>query len=100
MREIQIPLPTGVDCESVERMIGEAIQEAGLQITLHGTLKKHPGCIHWHLKHGGAAGTLEITLWPAQRRAWFSVQDRRTAAWIDEAVVRLDRLLRRKLSGA
>jgi hypothetical protein len=99
VRETEIPLPTGADCNAVERMIDEAIAEIGLQITLRGTLKRHPGCIHWHVKNDRESGTLEVTLWPEQHRAWFSVQDGRTAAWINKVVARLSGLLQQTLSG-
>jgi dihydroxyacetone kinase-like protein len=37
---------------------------ANLRVTLKGTLKKYPGCIHWHLKREGERGTLEMTWSP------------------------------------
>jgi hypothetical protein len=52
-------------------------------VTLCGTLKQYPGCVHWHLKHGADKGTLEITLWRAQRRVWFKVSSNRSAKWIE-----------------
>lgn len=94
MREIEIPLPDDADCGAVERIIDAAIDEIGLRVTLRGTLKKHPGCIHWHLKSGRAPGTLELTLWPERHRAWFSIQSGRAAPWIDETVQSLGNLLR------
>ena len=82
MREIEIPLPAGIDCRDVERAIDEALAQAGLLISLRDTLKKFPGCVHWHVKNGRETGTLEITLWPREHRAWFTVQDGRRAGWI------------------
>jgi hypothetical protein len=42
--------------------------------------------MHWHYKRGRQRGTLEITLWPLGRRAWFAVHANRGAAWIDDAI--------------
>ena len=53
-----------------------------LTITMKSTLSKYPGSIHWHVKRGQDPGTLEVTLWPAQERLWFSVQAGRTADWV------------------
>ena len=64
-------------------MIDQALAQVGLNTTLRDGLKKFPGCIHWHAKNGGQPGTLEITLWPQQQRAWFTIQDGRAAGWID-----------------
>ncbi|HEU5314907.1 MAG TPA: hypothetical protein VFX49_02270 [Chloroflexota bacterium] len=55
-----------------------------LRVALKGTARAHPGSIHWHLKRGRERGTLEVTLWPSQRRLWLSVHDNRGAPWIDE----------------
>jgi hypothetical protein len=43
-------------------------------------------------------GTLEITVWPAQHRAWFSVQRGRRAAWIDGEIARLQSSIKTHLS--
>src|SRR5260221_5505740 len=55
----------------------------GLHIRMQSTLRTYPGSIHWHLEKPGERGTLEITFWPAGKRAWFSVQARRRADWIE-----------------
>ena len=64
-------------------MIDQAIADTGLNVTLRATLRKFPGCIHWHVKRGNESGTIEITFWPQERRAWFTIQDSRTAVWIE-----------------
>jgi hypothetical protein len=61
----------------------------GLTITMKSTLSKYPGSIHWHLKKGQDRGTLEVTLWPAKERLWFSMQSGRTADWVMETARRL-----------
>ncbi len=99
MREIELLLPTEVDDPAVERLIDEAIAQSGLQVSLRGTLKKYPGCVHWHVKSHGEPGTLEITFWPGQHRAWFAIQNGRRAAWIEGAIERLGELLQQRWNG-
>jgi hypothetical protein len=65
--------------------IERAIQNCDLHVTLKGTLKQFPGCIHWHIKKGRERGTLEVTRWPKQQRLWLTIQDGRTAPWIPAA---------------
>lgn len=86
MREIEIPIASNADLQAVERSIDRAISDSGLDVTLRASLRKLPGCVHWHVKRGREPGTLEITFWPQERRAWFTIQDGRRAGWIDEQV--------------
>ena len=97
MQNIDIPLPTTLDNKTIETFIDAAIAQCGLGITLRDTLKKYPGSIHWHLKLGRKSGILEVTLWPEQHRAWFSVQSGRRAPWIADEISRLDELIRLRL---
>jgi hypothetical protein len=98
LQHIEIPLPPDIDLVVVERAIDALIADRGLQVALRGSLKKHPGCIHWHVKQAQMPGTLEITVWPAQHRAWFSVQRGRRAAWIDGEIARLQSSIKTHLS--
>jgi hypothetical protein len=66
----------------LEKEIERLCLATGLSITLKTTSAKFPGSIHWHLKKGRERGTLEITLWPAQNKLWFSMQDGRSADWV------------------
>ena len=100
MREIEILLPANVTCEAVEQMIDESIAQSECETTLRGSLKKFPNCVHWHLKRPDSPGTLEITLWPQQHRAWFSIQSGRAAPWIEGAISQLVALLWRRLQGS
>ena len=81
MREIELVvgqerrLPSAGEIEA-------AVRRVRLMVSMKGTLAKYPGCTHWHLKRGRERGTLELTLWPAQRRLWLSVQEGRRAGWI------------------
>jgi len=94
MREIQISLSSEVNFREIERSIDQAISDSGLTITMRGSLRKFPGSIHWHLKHGRETGTLEVTFWPQQRRAWFTIQSRRQGAWIEQQIKLLDNTIR------
>lgn len=96
MRQIEIPLTSSADGD-IERAIDESIADAGLRVTLRGSLRQYAGCIHWHVKRGDEPGTLEITFWPREHRAWFSIQDGRTADWIDDALMNLASALQRRL---
>jgi len=97
LREIEIVLPADFDGCAIGRAVDQAIAETGLTVSLRGSLKKFPGCVHWHVKNGHEAGTLEITLWPEQRRAWFVVQDGRRATWIDAKLKLVSEQLQRKI---
>jgi hypothetical protein len=98
MKEIPCQIERWSDVGQMSRTIESVISGAGLRQTLKGTLRGYPGCVHWHFAKNGATGTLEVTLWPAQRRAWFSVQARRGADWIDESLPRLRLALERELN--
>ena len=82
MTETDVNLPPPWDLPQLDRGVDALFARHGLLVTMKGTLKTHPGCTHWHLKHRAAAGTLEFTLWPDRRRAWFQVQAGRAAEWI------------------
>lgn len=99
MENSEIELGPGIDLAGVERTIDTTLAAAGLEIALRGGLKKFPGCTHWHARLPGHSGTLEITLWPQERRAWFTVQNGRRAAWIEAKRVELEERLRRVLAG-
>jgi hypothetical protein len=86
MREIGIDIPSRVNDATILRAIEQAIGVSGLVVSMCGSLKKYPGCVHWHVRQSRAVGTLEITFWPLKHRAWFTVHDRRAAAWIDDAL--------------
>ena len=83
MRDSEIPLAPDVDCRVVEQAIDHAISAVRLTTTLRGSLKKYEGCIHRHVKNGRASGTLEVTLWPQELKAWFTIQKGRRAPWIE-----------------
>lgn len=78
----------------------EAGASLSLTITLRGTLRSFPGSTHWHLKRGNERGVLEVTLWPAGRRLWITVQSGRTGLWTEAAAAALRDTLIRALSGS
>ncbi len=86
MQNIEIKLPTTATFSSIEKAIEATIVAQGLEIALRGTLKKFPGCLHWHVRSPGQTGTLELTLWPQQHRAWITIQSGRAAAWISKSL--------------
>jgi hypothetical protein len=94
--QIEIALPASFDGNSIDTVIESAIAHLNLRVTLRGSLKKFPGCVHWHVKNGRETGTLEITLWPAKRRAWFTVQGGRRGAWIEEKMALLKKSIQRR----
>ncbi len=89
MIEIEVPLPPVADLGRAEALVETCCAAEGLQATLKSTLAKHPGCLHWHYGRNGSRGTLEITLWPARRRLWLSVQAGRKGEWQEAAIIRL-----------
>ena len=100
LREIEIPLPSSVDCGKVAQIIDDAIAQINLSITLRDSLKKFPGCTHWHAKNGRESGTLEVTLWPQKHRAWFTIQNGRSAPWIAAKLKLMTEFIARRLSDA
>ncbi len=97
MRTVEIILLRDVANDRVEQAIDRAIASADLSVTLRDTLKAFEGCIHWHVKNGRESGTLEITFWPKEHRAWFSVQQGRKAAWIDAKIKLLEAAIKSQL---
>lgn len=96
-RDTEVFLPHDLDTGIVEQVFDDVLARSGLSITLRDSLRKYPDCVHWHLKKGREAGTLELTLWPSERRAWFSVHRGRDAPWIDAELGRLAATLQQRL---
>jgi hypothetical protein len=89
MREVHFAVPRDADLEAAEKMIERICAERGLTLAMKGSLAAYPGCVHWHYKRQKQKGTLELTLFPRDRRVWAKVQDGRKAPWIDEELPRL-----------
>ncbi len=97
LKDVAIPIPSLADPFAIEQTLDRAIADSGLTVTLRATLRKYPGCIHWHLKLGRESGTLELTFWPRERRAWFTVQSGRKAPWIEKQRKLLNDAIRRQI---
>jgi hypothetical protein len=89
MTEVEIPVPPAVSLDQLSTGIEAICAGLGLAQTLTGTLSRFPGSRHWHFKNGREAGTLEITLWPGQRRLWLKVARGREGPWMATALPRL-----------
>ncbi len=98
MKHIEVQIGVAWDTQTVQRAIERIPIRHGLQVTLKGTLRKYPGCVHWHFKRPKQLGTIEATMWPEKRRVWLSVQSRRSADWIETSIETMIHDLQRALS--
>jgi len=94
MIELEIEVSTFLDDSTVAAAIQDACKEEALALQMQTSLKKFPGCTHWHFKHSTERGILEITWWPGQNekraaRLWLSVHGNRRAAWADKMMPQL-----------
>ncbi len=99
MTEVEVFVPAQTRPESVPDVLMRAFAAEGLTITLAGTLKQYPGCLHWHLKRRKERGTLETTWHPLKSRLWFKIADGRKGEWIDATVARLKMQIEHGLGG-
>lgn len=88
MTDLEIELPANLNPARVPTIVEEACASANLYTTMKSTLKKFPGCVHWHFKTAKEKGVLEATWWPREPgttppRLWLSVHGNRTADWIE-----------------
>ena len=97
MRELEIAVPAGADLSGADRIVEMVCKDAGLTLTMRGSLATYPGRIHWHYKSGKQKGTLELTMLVEARRLWAKVHSGRQAPWIDEMLPALKRSLEEKL---
>jgi hypothetical protein len=89
VQEFEICIPLGAGVSELQSLVESASCAEGLQMTMAGSLAKHPGSVHWHFKKHGERGTLEITWSPRDQRLWASVQAGRRAEWIEPCVLRI-----------
>ena len=88
MREIDLPLPA-VPPDVIPDWVETTLQSIGLMQTQKSSLRKYPGCTHWHYKCAGQPGTLDLTYWPKTARLWAGIHTNREGGWMDEALDRL-----------
>ena len=93
----EMAVPAGMPLSDAARIIEEAIEGAGLRVTSRGTLVQYPGSIHWHVKRGKEAGTLEITLLNRERYIRLAVHANRAGTWTADALTQLADDLRERL---
>lgn len=103
MEDIDIKLPVALDTNTVVAAVEEICANEALQITMKSTLKKYPGCVHWHLKKRDERGILEVTWWPRMQekkppRLWLSVHGNRNADWIFQLMPRLKTLIEKQMA--
>ena len=91
LTRFDIPWPSG---DVLDRGVTEALaNELGLRVTLFCSLATLPGSHHYHFKSGERPGTLELTLRPDKREAWFSIHSNRNSDWMEETVVEFSKRL-------
>lgn len=93
MVEIEFRVPAKFAPRRAERIIERIAQTFGLIEAMKSPLASFPGSIHWHYKKKGESGTLELTLWPAEKKIWAQVQEGRKADWIFGELPRLRRAI-------
>jgi hypothetical protein len=100
MREVEFHIPSSKELTRVDSSIESACSAEGLQIGMRGTLATFPGSIHWHFNKPGERGTLEITLFPRDRRIWAQIQAGRRADWIEPCLKKIKQVVEEKLKEA
>src|SRR5271163_1539130 len=86
MADFQVAVHENADFRRAGGAVERCCRRLGLMQGMKTTLAKHPGSTHWHYKRAKLSGTIEITVWPPQRRVWITVQDGRRADWIVEMI--------------
>lgn len=103
MTEIEIDLPVPLDADAIMAAVELAGTNEALHVTMKSTLKKYPGCTHWHFKRNEKRGVLEVTWWPYSEgkmfsRLWLSAHNNRQADWMSELIPRLKKGIEAQLS--
>jgi hypothetical protein len=97
VKEVEFLVPRKCNFSHAEKVIEAICERHGLRINKKGALASFPGSIHWHFKNGRESGTLELTLWPRERRIWAQVQDGRRALWIEKELPGLQKQIEAEL---
>lgn len=81
----------------IEDAVESTCRALGLIQMIKTDLSKYPGSTHWHYKLGSRSGTLEVTYWPQEQRAWLSIHHNRHADWMDGLIPQLKTGVEEKL---
>jgi hypothetical protein len=100
MQQVEFRVPRDLNLKRAEQLIEEACAELNLTIAMKSSLASYPGSTHWHYKNGKEKGTLELTLFPRDRRLWAQVQSGRKAPWIEATLPELQRKIDRALKAS
>ncbi len=105
MTEHEIDVPKTLEDSAVAAAVQDVCNAEGLVVQMKTSLKKYPGCMHWHFKRPNARGILELTWWPgdAEKRAhrmWLSIHGNRKAEWISKRMPYLKAALEKQLNGS
>jgi hypothetical protein len=98
MQEIEFSVPREADLNRAEHLIEDACVALNLTCAMKSPLASYPGSTHWHFRNGKEKGTLELTLFPRDRRVWAQVQSGRKAPWIDALLPEVQRRIERELN--
>lgn len=103
MIEYEISLSKRRDDSTVTAVVHDVCKGEGLELQMKTSLRKYPGCTHWHFKRPKAPGIVEVTWWPdetGQRvpRLWLSIHGNRKAAWMSELMPRMKLVIEKQLS--
>ena len=93
MTELEIKFPINLNSEEIILRFEQAVNETSLSIKSRGTLKTIPGSVHWHIVDATKKGTLEATYCPNKKRLTLSFRDNHYGDWIDDAIVKIKKLL-------
>jgi hypothetical protein len=93
----RVQIPAKFDFAGAEASIESVCAAHGLELTMKTSLANFPGSIHWHYENKREKGTLELTVFPRDRRIWAQVQSGRKAPWIEIVLPRVQKDIERKL---
>ena len=97
MQVVEFKVPARCDLRKAERCIEAVCARHGLHAAMKASLAAFPGSIHWHYKNPKEKGTLELTLFPRDRRIWAQVHTGRAAPWIEAVLPKVRRDIERDL---
>jgi len=105
MLEYDVAVAKTLEDDAVAVVVQDICGKEGLVLQMKTSLKKYPGCTHWHFKRPTEQGVLEVTWWPGNSekrppRLWLSVHGNREAAWISERMPRLGALIEKQLNAS